>query len=70
MPHMATLVGFYRGMRDEGKEVKFAGTVEVCFDRRGANASLPSPAAPRDSPYVSNMAVDKSLRRYILLYFV
>ncbi|XP_047168484.1 uncharacterized protein LOC124837220 [Vigna umbellata] len=40
-----------------------AGTVEICFNRRGANASVPSPTPPRDSPYICNMAVQKSLRR-------
>ena len=68
MLHMATLVGFYIGMadgEDGGGELKLAGTVEVCFDRRGANASVPSPAPPKDSPYICNMAVQKSLRRYI-----
>ncbi|KAL1356982.1 hypothetical protein HN51_008985 [Arachis hypogaea] len=44
MPHM-TLLGFYRknapnlGEQQE-QEVKFA--VEVCFDQRGANTSMPS----------------------------
>lgn len=70
MPHTATLIGFYRAMVNDGdeeehEEVKLAGTVEVCFDKRGANASLPSPTPPKDSPYISNMAVQKSLRRYI-----
>lgn len=75
MPHMATLVGFYRGVAaaeddgegGNGEEVQLAGTVEVCFDKRGANASLPSPTPPKDSPYICNMAVQKSLRRYLLL---
>ncbi|XLR23077.1 hypothetical protein S83_050977 [Arachis hypogaea] len=68
MPHMATLLGFYRenapnqGEQQE-QEVKFAGTVEVCFDQRGANTSMPSPLPPRNSPYICNMAVHKSLRR-------
>ncbi|XP_027360705.1 uncharacterized protein LOC113868911 [Abrus precatorius] len=60
MPHMATLVGFYK---EEEEEVQLAGTVEVCFDKRGANVSLPSPTPPLDSPYICNMAVLKSLRR-------
>ncbi|KAK9104632.1 hypothetical protein Scep_021476 [Stephania cephalantha] len=60
MPHMATLVAFYR---EEGGEEELAGTVEVSFNRRGANASPPTPAAPKDSPYVCNMAVKKPLRR-------
>ncbi|XP_057448441.1 GCN5-related N-acetyltransferase 5, chloroplastic [Lotus japonicus] len=66
MPYMATLVGFYKGVGDgdgEGGEMQMAGTVEVCFDRRGANSSVPSPAPPKDSPYICNMAVQKSLRR-------
>ncbi|XLS94504.1 hypothetical protein HN51_070512 [Arachis hypogaea] len=48
MPHMATLLGFYRknapnqGEQQE-QEVKFAGTVEVFFDQRDANTSMPSP---------------------------
>ncbi|MED6183892.1 hypothetical protein PIB30_042123 [Stylosanthes scabra] len=66
MPHMATLLGFYREnatTNQEEQEVKFAGTVEVCFDQRGANTSIPSPLPPRNSPYICNMAVHKSLRR-------
>lgn len=64
MPHMATLIGFYRGMvDDEEQEVQLAGTVEVTFDKSGANSTLPSPTPPKDSPYICNMVVDKSLRR-------
>ncbi|KAE9607097.1 putative transcription regulator GNAT family [Lupinus albus] len=70
MPHTATLIGFYRKSVDsekegeeENEEVELAGTVEVCFDKRGANASLPSPIPPKDNPYICNMAVQKSLRR-------
>ncbi|XP_050372131.1 uncharacterized protein LOC126790046 [Argentina anserina] len=93
MPHTATLIGFYRKHRDEGKDESFegkgesfegkgesfeekdggfggededgilAGTVEVCFDKKGANASTPTPTPPKNSPYISNMAVKKSLRR-------
>ncbi|XP_061370158.1 GCN5-related N-acetyltransferase 5, chloroplastic [Gastrolobium bilobum] len=71
MPHMATLIGFYRGVvngdgeeqEEEEPQVQLAGTVEVCFDKMGANASLPSPTPPKDSPYICNMAVQKSLRR-------
>ena len=48
---------------DEG--ARLVGTVEICFNRRGANASVPSPTPPRDSPYICNMAVQKSLRRYL-----
>ncbi|XP_008245211.1 PREDICTED: uncharacterized protein LOC103343323 [Prunus mume] len=77
-PHTATLIGFYRRRKEEGEEqqekntedeeevdeVEFlAGTVEVCFDKKGANASPPTPTPPKNSPYISNMAVKKSLRR-------
>ncbi|KAF9605428.1 hypothetical protein IFM89_017167 [Coptis chinensis] len=61
MPHTATLVGYYR-QGDEGEE-ELAGTVEVSFDKRGANATPPSPTPPKDSPYLCNMTVKKSLRR-------
>ncbi|KAB2632997.1 hypothetical protein D8674_029244 [Pyrus ussuriensis x Pyrus communis] len=40
-----------------------AGTVEVCFNKKGAVASLPTPTPPKNSPYISNMAMKKSLRR-------
>ncbi|XP_058776619.1 GCN5-related N-acetyltransferase 5, chloroplastic [Vicia villosa] len=64
MPHMATLVGFYRGVVDgEDEEMQLAGTVEISFDKNGANTTVPSPTPPRDSPYICNMAVEKSLRR-------
>ncbi|KAK8526482.1 hypothetical protein V6N13_017512 [Hibiscus sabdariffa] len=62
MPHAVTLVGFYReegGKRGE----ELAGTVEICFDKRGANASPPTPTAPKNSPYICNMTVTKELRR-------
>lgn len=61
LPHTATLVGFYR--ESEGENLELAGTLEVCFDRRGANASIPSPTPPKDSPYICNMTVTKPLRR-------
>ncbi|XAR65030.1 hypothetical protein NMG60_11008974 [Bertholletia excelsa] len=61
MPHTATLIGFYR--EDEDEQIQLAGTVEVCFDRRGANASPPTPTPPKDKPYVCNMTVKKQLRR-------
>ncbi|XP_039062079.1 uncharacterized protein LOC120206512 [Hibiscus syriacus] len=62
MPHAVTLVGFYR--EDGGKRgEQLAGTVEVCFDKRGANASPPTPTAPKNSPYICNMTVTKELRR-------
>lgn len=65
MPHMATLIGFYTETVEGGEEqeAQLAGTVEVCFDKRGANASPPTPTPPKDSPYICNMAVKKSLRR-------
>lgn len=71
MPHTATLIGFYRGKEnerleheeEEEEEEELAGTVEVCFDKRGANASPPTPTPPKNSPYICNMSVDKPLRR-------
>lgn len=60
MPHTATLIGFYR---EGDEEEQLAGTVEVSFDKKGANASPPSPAPPKNSPYICNMTVKKSLRR-------
>ncbi|XP_019158118.1 PREDICTED: uncharacterized protein LOC109154830 [Ipomoea nil] len=63
MPHTATLVGFYRENGDGEGELMLAGTVEVCFDRRGANDSPHTPTAPKNAPYISNMAVRQSLRR-------
>lgn len=75
MPHAVTLIGFYRGKdgtrscgdgeeeEEEEKEEELAGTVEVCFDKRGANASPPTPTPPKNSAYICNMAVKKSLRR-------
>ncbi|XP_030448159.1 uncharacterized protein LOC115670898 [Syzygium oleosum] len=61
MPHVATLVGFYRGGEDGEEEL--AGTVEVCFNKRGSNASPPTPTPPRNSPYICNMTVKEQLRR-------
>ncbi|KAK6931115.1 hypothetical protein RJ641_002908 [Dillenia turbinata] len=64
MPHTATLIGFYRGAEDGiGGEGELAGTVEVAFNKRGANASPPTPTPPKNSPYVCNMTVKKPLRR-------
>ncbi|CAH2033771.1 unnamed protein product [Thlaspi arvense] len=66
LPHAVTLVGFYRKKTDscsDGEEAEMAGTVEVCFDKRGANASPPSPTPPKESPYVCNMTVKEDLRR-------
>ncbi|KAL8121194.1 GCN5-related N-acetyltransferase 5, chloroplastic-like [Apium graveolens] len=62
MPHTATLIGFYKGNDDQG-EGELAGTVEISFNKKGANASPPSPTPPKDSPYICNMTVKKSLRR-------
>lgn len=68
MPQMATLLGFYRedeeGGGDDEHQVQLAGAVEVYFDNHGAMASLPTPTPPIDSPYICNMAVKTSLRRY------
>ena len=46
MPHTATLNGFYRekeneSLEHEEEDEELAGTMEVCFDKRGANASPP-----------------------------
>ncbi|KAG5078994.1 hypothetical protein AAZX31_02G030100 [Glycine max] len=71
MPHTATLVAFYTQTaaaaadqdQEQEQEARLAGTVELSFDIRGANATVPSPTPPRDKPYICNMAVRKSLRR-------
>lgn len=67
MPHAVTLIGFYREEGDDGeereKEEELAGTVELSFDKRGANASPPTPTPPKDCPYICNMTVKKPLRR-------
>lgn len=68
VPHAVTLLGFFRERKDdeeerEEDEGELAGTVEVCFDERGANVSPPTPTAPRKSPYISNMSVKEDLRR-------
>lgn len=67
LPHAVTLIAFYRqrGQSAEEGEV-LAGTVEVSFDKRGANASPPTPTPPKNSPYICNMTVKKPLRRYVL----
>lgn len=64
LPHAVTLIAFYRqrGQSAEEGEV-LAGTVEVSFDKRGANASPPTPTPPKNSPYICNMTVKKPLRR-------
>ncbi|CAI9092854.1 OLC1v1028196C1 [Oldenlandia corymbosa var. corymbosa] len=61
MPHTATLLGFYK--EDEDEDFQVAGTVEVSFNKMGANASPPSPTPPKNSPYICNMTVKESLRR-------
>lgn len=61
MPHNATLLGIYRENGEEDFEL--AGTVELTFNRKGANANPPTPTPPKDSPYICNMAVRKQLRR-------
>ncbi|KAL2546923.1 Acyl-CoA N-acyltransferase (NAT) superfamily protein [Forsythia ovata] len=61
MPHSATLLGIYRENGEEDFEL--AGTVEVCFDKRGANTNPPTPTPPKNSPYICNMAVRRPLRR-------
>ncbi|KAL3511252.1 hypothetical protein ACH5RR_030653 [Cinchona calisaya] len=61
MPHTATLVGFYK--EDEEEDLQLAGTVELCFNKKGANASPPTPTPPKNSPYICNMTVKESLRR-------
>ncbi|KAL0421324.1 UNVERIFIED_CONTAM: hypothetical protein Slati_3155300 [Sesamum latifolium] len=61
MPHSATLLGIYRENGEEDFEL--AGTVELTFDQKGANANPPTPTPPKNSPYICNMAVRKPLRR-------
>ncbi|KAL0385587.1 UNVERIFIED_CONTAM: hypothetical protein Sradi_2953000 [Sesamum radiatum] len=63
MPHSATLLGIYRENGEEDFEL--AGTVELTFDNKGANANPPTPIPPKNSPYICNMAVRKPLRRII-----
>lgn len=63
MPHNATLLGVYRENGEEDFEL--AGTVELTFDKLGANATPPTPTPPKNSPYICNMAVTKPLRRYL-----
>ena len=80
MPHTATLIGFYREKEnerleneeeeEEEEEEELAGTVEVCFDKRGANASPPTPTPPKNSPYICNMSVDKPLRRCVFGFWI
>ncbi|KAD2803912.1 hypothetical protein E3N88_37289 [Mikania micrantha] len=64
MPHAATLIAFHRRDTDgELEDIQLAGTVEVTFDKLGANSSPPTPTPPKDAPYICNMTVKKSLRR-------
>ncbi|XP_068308917.1 GCN5-related N-acetyltransferase 5, chloroplastic-like [Pyrus communis] len=77
LPNTATLISFYRKRKEEGKEEEerleeveeedevelLAGTVEVCFNKKGAVASPPTPTPPKNSPYISKMAGKKSLWR-------
>ncbi|KAJ0544787.1 putative transcription regulator GNAT family [Helianthus annuus] len=65
MPHAATLIAFHRreDTDEQGEDIQLAGTVEVSFDKLGANASPPTPTPPKDAPYICNMTVNKSLRR-------
>ncbi|KNA24462.1 hypothetical protein SOVF_015650 [Spinacia oleracea] len=62
LPHCVTLIGSFRGEEGSGDE-ELAGTVEVSFDRRGANSSPPTPTPPKNSPYICNMTVKDRLRR-------
>ncbi|KAL3835541.1 hypothetical protein ACJIZ3_010277 [Penstemon smallii] len=61
MPHSAMLLGIYRENGEEDFEL--AGTVELSFDKKGSNVNPPTPIAPKNSPYICNMAVRKPLRR-------
>ncbi|KAI3516310.1 hypothetical protein L1887_15224 [Cichorium endivia] len=67
MPHTVTLIAFHRRDTDEEggemEDIQLAGTVEVSFDKLGANLSPPSPTPPKNAPYICNMTVKKSLRR-------
>ncbi|KAL8138116.1 hypothetical protein V2J09_004117 [Rumex salicifolius] len=64
LPHAITLLGFYRQESDDGdSEGELAGTVEVSFDKLGANASPPTPTPPKNCPYICNMTVNIPLRR-------
>ncbi|CAI0386091.1 unnamed protein product [Linum tenue] len=70
IPHAVTLLGFVKwkdggsgGEGEDDEEGELAGTVEICFHKRGANDSPPTPTAPKDSPYICNMTVNKPLRR-------
>lgn len=64
LPHAATLLGFYREEGGGAAEASLAGTAEISFNAMGSNVSSPSPPPPRDAPYICNMTVEQSLRRY------
>ncbi|CAN0924062.1 hypothetical protein LINGRAHAP2_LOCUS33931 [Linum grandiflorum] len=71
IPHAVTLLGFYKRKQDgvggdgdeDEDEGELAGTVEVSFNKRGVSDSPPTPTHPKDSPYISNMTVNKPFRR-------
>lgn len=63
VPYAVTLLGFYIEDGKEDGEEELGGTVEVSFDKRGANASPPTPTPPMECPYICNMTVKKPLRR-------
>ncbi|CAI0386089.1 unnamed protein product [Linum tenue] len=63
IPHAVTLLGFVKWKDGGSGGGELAGTVEICFHKRGANDSPPTPTAPKDSPYICNMTVNKPLRR-------
>ncbi|KAH9608302.1 hypothetical protein KSS87_008413 [Heliosperma pusillum] len=66
LPHVVTLIGFLReeqSGREDGDIGDLAGTVEVSFNGRGANASPPTPTPPKNDPYICNMTVQNHFRR-------
>ncbi|KAJ4846515.1 hypothetical protein Tsubulata_030932 [Turnera subulata] len=73
LPHAVTLIGFYKEKGDDDddgdEEMELAGTVEVCFDKRGANSNPATPLPPKNSPYICNMAVKKPLRRSLRILY-
>ncbi|KAB2632216.1 hypothetical protein D8674_028463 [Pyrus ussuriensis x Pyrus communis] len=80
LPNTTMLITFYKRRKEEGKEEEeeerlekveeedevelLAGTVEVCFNKKGAVACPPTPTPPKNSPYISNIVVKKLLRRF------
>ncbi|GLJ28376.1 hypothetical protein SUGI_0558320 [Cryptomeria japonica] len=60
VPHVVTLIGLYS--EREG-EWTFGGTAEVSFNSKGVSEFQATPAPPKGSPYLCNMAVSKDLRR-------